>query len=221
MHVYCVHFNDLLGQYRQLTAKMVNRVTDETSLLQKEKQALAGLEREVSYHYSAIIINFNSECLAKEKVRSNYKDQVFFEALIYLVERVMKDMFGRDEFLVIQEEINRLFRTDRYNLIKKRHQNDDLLHKYPALKDYKNSNNLTNILTRAPERISAYKKCQQDTKANKSMHQYTHTLGLPKELTNPDMEQRSPLLCTWLPSRKSMLTDFTSISTYNNYLSSK
>ena len=30
------------------------------------------------------------------------------------------------------------------------------------------------------------------------------------------MEQRSPLLCTWLPSRKSMLGDFSNFSNYNN-----
>lgn len=149
---------------------------------------------------------------------------MFFEALIYLLERVMKDMFSREDFLLVQEEINRLFRTNRYNLIKKRHENDDILHRYPALKDYKNSSNLTNILTKAPERISAYRKCEREKKnRNKSFHgstnyEYTQTLGLPKELPNPDMDQRSPLLCTWLPSRKSMLGDFTQISTYNNYL---
>ena len=113
----------------------------------------------MSYHYSAIIINFNTQCLKEERHRSNYKDQVFFEAMIYLVERVMKEMFSREDFLLVQEEIKRLFRTNRYNLIKKRHENDDILHRYPALKDHKNNNNLTNILTRAPERISAYRKC--------------------------------------------------------------
>lgn len=72
--------------------------------------------------------------MEEERKRSNFKDQVFFEALIYLVERVMKEFFTREEFLIIQEEINRLFRTNRYNLIKKRHENDEILHKYPALK---------------------------------------------------------------------------------------
>ena len=81
----------------------------------------------------------------------------------------MKEMFSREDFLLVQEEINRLFRTNRYNLIKKRHENDDILHRYPALKDYKNSNNLTNILTRAPERISAFKKYEKEKKnKNKS-----------------------------------------------------
>jgi hypothetical protein len=32
------------------------------------------------------------------------------------------------------------------------------------------------------------------------------------------MEQRSPLLCTWLPSRKSMLEEFSVYSVHNNNL---
>lgn len=72
-------------------------------------------------------------------------------------------MFCREEFLQIQEEINRLFRTNRYNLIKKRHENDDILQKYPALKEQKNKNknNLASILNRAPERISAFRKFEK------------------------------------------------------------
>ncbi len=32
------------------------------------------------------------------------------------------------------------------------------------------------------------------------------------------MEQRSPLICTWLPSRKSMLGDFNHSSAYNTLI---
>lgn len=35
-----------------------------------------------------------------------------------------------------------------------------------------------------------------------------------------DLEQRSPLLCTWLPSRKAMLGDFSRNAAYHNQLQS-
>lgn len=35
------------------------------------------------------------------------------------------------------------------------------------------------------------------------------------------MQQRSPLICTWLPSRKSMLGDFSQSSGYSNYIQAK
>lgn len=35
---------------------------------------------------------------------------------------------------------------------------------------------------------------------------------------NPDMEQRSPLLCTWLPSKKTMVNDLNIVNSQQNYL---
>ena len=76
----------------------------------------------------------------------------------------MKEKFTREDFVLIQEEINRLFRTNRYNLIKKRHNNDAILQKFPALKEQKqkNATNLTSILSRAPDKISAYRKYEKN-----------------------------------------------------------
>lgn len=37
----------------------------------------------------------------------------------------------------IDEELNRMFRTNTFNLIKRRHDEDQLVQKYPDLKDVK------------------------------------------------------------------------------------
>lgn len=57
-------------------------------------------------------------------------------------------------------EINRLFRTNRYNLIKKRHQNDQLMKEFPALKEEtkRKKVNLTNIISKAPEKMQAFRQ---------------------------------------------------------------
>ena len=51
---------------------------------------------------------------------------------------------------------------------------------YPALKEQKQKNkkNLTSILSKAPDRINAYKKYEKEKKNNQS-YDYTDTLGLP------------------------------------------
>jgi hypothetical protein len=40
--------------------------------------------------------------MESQRHRSALKDQIFFESLIYLVERVMREMFTRAEFATIQ-----------------------------------------------------------------------------------------------------------------------
>jgi hypothetical protein len=90
---------------------------------------------------------------------------------------------------------------------------------FPSLKDPTNKQKLTlqTIINKMPEQISAYKKVE---KLNKSGHglkgecNYTKLMGIEE---TKDEEQRSPLICTWLPSRKNMLSDF-SRSKYTNHL---
>jgi hypothetical protein len=131
----------------------------------------------------------------------------------------MREMFPREHFGKVQEEINRLFRTNRYNLIKKRHEHDLLTHKYPSFRTQQThaKNNLAFTLKHVAERTSEYRRYEKEKKQN-SAHDYTNTLGTQKEMEFPDMEQRSPLLCTWLPSRKAMLGDFNIASAYTNHL---
>jgi hypothetical protein len=156
-----------------------------------------------------------------EQRRSDFKDQIFFEALIYLVERVMKDMFNPKEFIRTHEEINRLFRTNRYNLIKKRHEKDHILKRFPALKDQiiksTNKNNMAALLQKTFDRTNAFRRYLKERRSL-STHNYTAAMGIPQERAGFDIEQRSPLLCTWLPSRKAMVCEFNTYSSYANSL---
>ena len=60
-------------------------------------------------------------------------------------------------------EINRLFRTNRYNLIKKRHENDQIMKEFPALREEnkKKKINLTTIINKAPEKMMAYRQLER------------------------------------------------------------
>jgi len=50
------------------------------------------------------------------------------------------------------KEINRLFRTNRFNLIKRRHEKDSLMKLFPVLKDPTNKQKLTlqTIINKVP-----------------------------------------------------------------------
>ena len=102
-------------------------------------------------------------------------------------------------------EINRLFRTNRYNLIRKRHQNDQLMREFPALKEEtkRKKVNLTTIISKAPEKMYAFRQLEKKKKeSHRNTSDHSSILG-QNEIK--DELQRSPLICTWLPSKKSML----------------
>ncbi len=50
-----------------------------------------------------------------------FKDQYFFETMIYFISQILKSVFDSDEHALIEEELNRIFRTNAFNLIKRRH----------------------------------------------------------------------------------------------------
>jgi hypothetical protein len=50
-----------------------------------------------SYQYAQILLD--NAC------KSVYKDQFFFETLIYLISRVIKEFFPREDFVLIEEGI--------------------------------------------------------------------------------------------------------------------
>jgi hypothetical protein len=89
---------------------------------------------------------------------------------------------------------------------------------FPALKDSNNNKQkltLQTIINKIPEQISAYRKIEKQRKrkemsetVSSTTMDYSSLMGI-KEVK--DEQQRSPLICTWLPSRKSMLSEFSSM----------
>lgn len=44
--------------------------------------------------------------------------------MIYFLCQVLKHSFDREEFVPLEEELNRIFRTNTFNIIKRRRQED-------------------------------------------------------------------------------------------------
>lgn len=79
---------------------------------------------------------------------------------------------------------------------------------FPILKEEtkRKKVNLTTIINKAPEKMMAYRQLQKKKRENRNVQDYTSILGVSEM---KDQLQRSPLICTWLPSKKSMLNEFT------------
>ena len=50
-----------------------------------------------------------------------FKDQYFFETILYFMTQILHQYFEGRQAMLIDEELNRMFRTNAFNLIKRRH----------------------------------------------------------------------------------------------------
>lgn len=107
--------NEVETKYRRLQEETEGKSPRKTSLLRSEITELSERCREMSFVYSGIL-------LSQGDYRYMFKDQYFFETMIYFLCQVLKHNFDREEFVPLEEELNRVFRTNTFNLIKRRRQ---------------------------------------------------------------------------------------------------
>ena len=72
----------------------------------------------------------------KSKIESNKRPNInFYETLTIFSAKVLKDAFDSSELMKLEEEINRLFRTNAFNITERKLHKDALERQYPQLKD--------------------------------------------------------------------------------------
>lgn len=136
-----------------------------------------------------------------------FKDQYFFETMLYFLTQILQSNFEGSHFLLINEELNRIFRTDAFNLIKRRHIEDEAFRKNPALKEGK-YDGTTNSVLKLENRLKLQRK------NNYSMQLKTDKVRMmskPIELslsTFNSVRSRSPLIASFYPSEKEKLYYF-------------
>jgi len=73
----------------------------------------------------------------KSKIESNKRPDInFFETLTIFSAKVLKEAFDSSELMKLEEEINRLFRTNAFNITERKLHKDSLERSFPALKDF-------------------------------------------------------------------------------------
>ncbi len=51
--------------------------------------------------------------------------------MIYFISQILKENFDEEIYPKIDSELNRIFRTNTFNLIKRRYQEDQVINQYP------------------------------------------------------------------------------------------
>lgn len=78
----------------------------------------------------ASFLEFKSNIVANQRA-----DQKFYDSLIIFSAKVLKDAFEASELMKLEEEINRLYRSNAFNITERKLHKESLERQYPQLRD--------------------------------------------------------------------------------------
>ena len=141
--------------------------------------------------------------LIQRRIVSKIDDQNFFETIIYFLIRTVQPAFKKEQTWVIDEEINRLFRSTAFNITNRRLAEDERMKKFPQLKKPYSRRDpdavIKNILLR-----SNYMK----EKSKSGNFDGITRPGFVKISPYMAITSRSPLISLLLPSPKDKIQAF-------------
>ena len=150
--------------------------------------------KEISYAYMGVLLSHG-------EARFIFKDQYFFETMIYLISQILKENFDEEIYPKIDSELNRIFRTNQFNLIKRRYEEDKLIHEHPQLQDtrYKKTARCDDELI---TRLKAHKRFHYAVQIkNKPVPSLTKPLDI-QQSASKSIYSRSPLIGSYFPSER-------------------
>lgn len=72
----------------------------------------------------------------KSKIGGNQRqDEAFYEGLMLFSAKCLRDAFDTTDLMKLEEEVNRLFRSNTFNITERKIQEDERLQKYPQLQN--------------------------------------------------------------------------------------
>ena len=135
--------------------------------------------------------------LNQRKLMNKLDDQNFFETVIYFLIRVVQPAFSKEQLMILDEELNRLFRSTAFNITQRRLADEEKSRRFPQLKKIQGRRDadtvIKNILLR-----SWYGKDKNKT----SIMEGISRPGFVKITPFKAITSRSPLISLLLPSPK-------------------
>ena len=145
---YCKELFRLENKQQVLEQEAHTRNLPAPRVLPSEKKKLNEKATKMANAYSWIIFlnaSLSAQAFAdnqsfiqfKSKIESNKRPDInFFETLTIFSAKVLKDAFDASELMKLEEEINRLFRTNAFNITERKLHKDSLEKQYPELQDF-------------------------------------------------------------------------------------
>lgn len=90
----------------------------------------------------------------KSKILANQKsDQYFYETMMIFSAKVLQNAFDKNDIQKLEEEINRLFRSNAFNITQRVQFDEQRKKKYPQLKDPPPKENTGDMIKRLEMRF--------------------------------------------------------------------
>jgi protein phosphatase 1 regulatory subunit 36 len=169
-------------------------------LMLTETAALEQKCKEISFVYMGILLSYGES-------KNIFRDQYFFETMIYFLGQILKENFEEEVYPTIDLELNRMFRTNTFNLIKRRYEEDAVIKEYPELKDNKYVCSPQGD-QRVIKRLRVHKKFRYAAEISPRT-----AVSLPKPMNIPQsalkaIHSRSPLVASFYPSEREKVFNF-------------
>lgn len=144
---YCRELFRLENKQQVLQHEARQRRLVEPQILPSEKKKLNEKALKLAQAYARIVYEHKSidtkmaeSCHSymqfKTKIRANErKDEAFYEGLMLFSAKCLRDAFDPSDLMKLEEEVNRLFRSNAFNITERKIQNEERLQKYPQLQD--------------------------------------------------------------------------------------
>ena len=92
-----------------------------------ESDKLNELARNMALKYGWLLMQ-------QKGMRNKQEDQNLYETIIYYIARVLQSAFTKSQLPVLEEELNRLFRTTAFNLSHRRNIEEEKYRRFPQLR---------------------------------------------------------------------------------------
>jgi hypothetical protein len=180
-----------------LMLKEEGKQREAKKFLETRSDQLPELGRTAAQKYGELLL------MQRRVVINKLDDQSFFETVIYFLIKAIQPAFRKDQLIVLDDELNRLFRSTAFNITHRKLVEDERLKRFPQLKKPYSRRDpdsvIRNILLR-----SNYLKEKGKTIGGDEISRPGYVKMTPyKAITS-----RSPLISLLLPSPKDKIREF-------------
>lgn len=110
-----------------ISLKQEGKIRQAQMYSEKQSNLLPESGKRVALKYGKVLLKYKT-------LVSSLEDQNFFETVIYFTVRVVKTNFNTDQSKLLDEELNRLFRSTAFNIAHRKNVEADKLSRFPQFK---------------------------------------------------------------------------------------
>jgi protein phosphatase 1 regulatory subunit 36 len=215
---YCRELFRLESKQKSLEIEAKQRGLPVPQVLPSEKRKLHEKAKKMSLKYSVILFRRKAEAaqpglslthymrLKSQAVGNQKADKQFYETIILFTGKVLQSAFDKSDIPKLEEELNRLFRTNAFNISQRTQAEEKRFKKYPQLRPPQKKETADEMIHRYAMKARVP---NENYNRQSYLRQKTEIRPLFSNLTpHGARNSRSPLVSLIFPSMKDKIRVF-------------